>query len=63
MSTLRQVLLLIPLLFILPRFMGLDGVLYAGLIADLVTGAVVVLVVGIEVLKLTRQIAKEEKAA
>ena len=63
MSTLRQVLLLIPLLFILPRFMGLNGVLYAGLIADLVTGAVVVLVVGIEVLKLTRQIAKEEKAA
>jgi len=30
----RQVLLLIPLLLILPRFYGLDGVLYAGPIAD-----------------------------
>ncbi len=63
MSTLRQVLLLIPLLFILPRFMGLDGVLYAGLIADLATGAVVVLVFSIELIGLTQQIVKEEKTA
>ncbi|MGI6226127.1 MAG: MATE family efflux transporter [Peptococcales bacterium] len=31
----RQVLLLIPLLLILPRFYGLDGILYAGPLADL----------------------------
>ncbi|MFZ5944491.1 MAG: MATE family efflux transporter [Bacillota bacterium] len=30
----RQVLLLIPLLLILPRFYGLDGILYAGPLAD-----------------------------
>lgn len=42
LSTLRQILLLIPLILILPRFYGLDGVLYAGPIADL-TAAVIVL--------------------
>ena len=30
----RQVLLLIPALFILPRFFGLDGIFYAGPISD-----------------------------
>ena len=43
--------------------MGLDGVLYAGLIADLATGAVVVLVFSIELIGLTQQIVKEEKTA
>jgi len=31
----RQVLLLIPLILILPKFFGLDGILYAGPLADL----------------------------
>jgi putative MATE family efflux protein len=30
----RQVLILIPLLMILPRYMGMDGILYAGPISD-----------------------------
>lgn len=34
LSLTRQILFLIPLLLILPRFMGLDGILYAGPIAD-----------------------------
>lgn len=36
MSLTRQILFLLPLLLILPLFMGIDGVMYAGPIADLV---------------------------
>jgi Na+-driven multidrug efflux pump len=35
LSLSRQVVLLIPSLLILPRFFGLNGVLYAGPVADL----------------------------
>lgn len=34
LSLTRQVILLLPLIIILPRFMGIDGVMYAGPIAD-----------------------------
>ncbi|MBQ9935641.1 MAG: MATE family efflux transporter [Lachnospiraceae bacterium] len=34
LSLTRQIIFLIPLILILPRFMGLDGILYAGPIAD-----------------------------
>lgn len=34
MSLTRQVLFLLPLIFIFPLFMGIDGVMYAGPIAD-----------------------------
>lgn len=40
-SLLRQVILLIPLLLILPMFLGLDGVLYAGMISDIASGLIV----------------------
>lgn len=39
-SLTRQVLFLIPLIIIFPRFMGIDGVMYAGPIAD--TAAVII---------------------
>ena len=58
MSMLRQVLLLIPLLLILPRFMGLNGVLYAGLVADLTTGAIVLVFVIMELKKLNQWVAR-----
>lgn len=35
LSLTRQILFLIPLIIILPRFFGLDGILYAGPIADI----------------------------
>lgn len=41
LSMLRQLLLLIPLLLILPLFFGLDGILYAGPIADITSGIIV----------------------
>lgn len=56
MSLLRQIILLIPLLIILPNFMGLDGVLYAGMYSDLTCGFVVALVAFFEIKKLNKSI-------
>lgn len=58
LSLMRQVILLVPLIVILPLFMGLDGVLYAGPIADLGAGVVVALFVGFEMRRLNRWIAQ-----
>ena len=41
LSLMRQIIFLIPLILILPLFLGLDGVLYAGMIADLGSSVVV----------------------
>ena len=60
-SLLRQVILLIPLLIILPQFFGLDGILYAGLFADLTTGAIVSVFVISEIRKLNKIIAEMRK--
>ncbi|MEF9945730.1 MAG: MATE family efflux transporter [Lachnospiraceae bacterium] len=43
LSMMRQLILLIPLILILPLFFGLDGILYAGPIADFTTLVVVLL--------------------
>ena len=40
MSLTRQILFLLPLIVIFPIFMGIDGVMYAGPIADAATGVV-----------------------
>ncbi len=40
MSLTRQILFLLPLLLILPLFLGIDGILYAGPAADLLAAAV-----------------------
>ena len=58
MSLSRQVILLIPLLLILPRFFGLDGILYAGLFADLITGVVASCFALFELKKLGRLITE-----
>ena len=59
LSMLRQILLLIPLVLVLPLWFGLDGVLYAGVSADIAAGAVVLLFAGFELRKLSRWIAQE----
>ena len=41
-SLTRQVLFLIPLVLIFPRFMGIDGVMYAGPIADMAAAIVAI---------------------
>lgn len=45
LSLLRQVIILIPLVLILPNFMGLDGVWFAQPIADIIATVVTVIVV------------------
>ncbi len=60
LSMLRQLLLLIPLLLILPLFWGLDGILYAGPIADISSGVIVALFVIPEMKKLERQVREED---
>lgn len=48
LSSLRQIILLIPMVLILPNFFGLDGILYAGPVADLGSAIVAVLLITIE---------------
>ena len=42
MSLTRQVLFLIPLVLIFPRFLGIDGVMYAGPIADIAAAIIAI---------------------
>lgn len=58
LSLTRQILFLLPLIVIFPLFLGIDGIMYAGPIADLVAGAVAI---GMMVLEM-RQITRLEKA-
>lgn len=55
MSLTRQILLLMPLLMILPRFFGLDGAMYAAPAADFVA----FLIAGSMLLKETRRLKRE----
>ncbi len=48
LSLTRQTLFLLPLILILPLFMGIDGVLYAGPIADITAAMVTIFMVGRE---------------
>ncbi len=50
-SLLRRVFLLLPLILILPHFMGIDGVLWAGPVADGVAGVLSLLLVRNEMKK------------
>lgn len=43
LSLTRQILFLLPLMLILPRFMGIEGVLYSGAIADALAAIVTVI--------------------
>ena len=53
-------ILLIPLLVVLPLFFGLDGILYAGPIADISAGAIVFVFVVLEMRKLNRHIKEQD---
>ncbi|MEG2544379.1 MAG: MATE family efflux transporter [Longicatena sp.] len=59
LSMMRQLILLIPLLLILPMFFGLDGILYAGPIADITSGVVVFFFIHHEMDKLEKEIKLE----
>ena len=56
-SLTRQVIFLLPLILIIPIFLGIDGVMYAGPIAD---GAAAVVAIGLAVHELRLMKQKEE---
>lgn len=60
LSMLRQLLLLIPLLLILPLFFGLNGVLYAGPCADIGSAIIVALFIVPEMKKLNSRVHQED---
>ena len=60
LSMLRQLILLIPLLLILPLFFGLNGLLYAGPCADIGSAVIVALFILPEMRKLNRRIAESQ---
>lgn len=63
LSMLRQLILLIPLLLILPIFFGLSGLLYAGPCADIGSAVIVALFILPEMRKLNRKIAESQGPA
>lgn len=58
MSLTRQTLLLLPLILILPLFMGIDGVVYAGPIADIMAAFLAIVLVRREMGKMDERIAQ-----
>lgn len=63
LSSLRQLVLLIPLILILPLFWGLDGILFAGPVADISSTIIVSLFVIPEMKKLNQKISEMRTAA
>ena len=63
LSMLRQLILLIPLMVILPLFMGLDGIIYSGPIADVASAIIIVIFAASEIKKLDKQAALEREQA
>ena len=59
LSSLRQLVLLIPLILLLPLHFGLDGILYAGPIADITSAVIIFFFIHHEMKKLDVQIAQE----
>ena len=62
LSMLRQLLLLIPLILILPLFMGLDGILFSAPIADVGSAIIVAFFIFPEMRKLNAAV-QEQKIA
>ena len=60
LSMLRQLLLLIPLILLLPMFFGLDGVLYAGPVADFTSAVIVLVFIVYEMKKLNQDCRLEQ---
>ena len=60
-SLLRQVIVLVPILLILPKYIGLDGVWLAGPIADTVSAIITSVFLIIEFQRLNRAIAFQNK--
>lgn len=53
LSLTRQILFLLPLIVIFPLFLGIDGIMYAGPIADLAAGAAAIGMIAFEMRQIT----------
>ena len=53
LSLTRQIIFLLPLLVIFPRFLGIDGIMYAGPIADLMAASIAAIMLVMEVKKMS----------
>ena len=51
----RHFLFFLPPLLILPLFMGIDGVLFAGPIADFCSGAVAIIMAAVQFAKIRKE--------
>lgn len=60
LSLTRQIIFLLPLLIILPMFLGIDGIMYAGMFADLFAAIVTVIMARIEFKDMRRLENKSE---
>lgn len=62
LSLTRQILFLLPLIIIFPIFLGIDGIMYAGPIADIVAGMVSIGMIVAE-MRLITKLQQEEQVA
>jgi Na+-driven multidrug efflux pump len=60
LSLTRQIIFFVPLLLLLPRLMGIDGIMYTGLIADLLA-AIVTIIMALLEFKDIRRLERECK--
>jgi Na+-driven multidrug efflux pump len=60
MTLLRQILLLIPLYFILPHFLGLQGIWLASPISDAAAIIITIIVIARELFWLNRKIGEQK---
>ena len=60
LSMLRQLIILIPLIIILPLFMGLDGIIYSGPIADIGSSIIIFFFAAAEMKKLNAKVKAEK---
>ena len=63
LSLTRQIIFFVPLLLILPLFMGVDGCIYVGPIADFMAAMVTILMAFLEFRKMPKHAVSHESAA
>ncbi|MCM1132645.1 MAG: MATE family efflux transporter [Ruminococcus flavefaciens] len=57
LSLTRQIIFFIPVLIVLPMFIGIDGILYTGAVADLLAGIVAIIMTVIEFRMMSREMS------
>ncbi len=61
LSLTRQIIFFLPLLLLLPLFWGIDGILYTGLLADMLSAVVAVIMAAVEFSDMKKLEAKQKE--